>query len=248
MAREQAREQREQKQVLDQWSQIAASNFDLLKELADINASLLGRFSRQQLDLLSASIEAGTRQLQLLAWPSGGYNYLLDRESSLLIDYNAKFFEIARESTNIASDAAERLADWVQRSAATLEGNARTAARGVERAAVRSAERVQEGVERATRFTERAVARSIERERTDVAGLNEAEVGVGNGDEPTLEVVPREDGWAVQVAGASRATSVHATKEEAVERARELAADRAPSQLVLYKKNGTVQDTIAYPA
>jgi Uncharacterized protein conserved in bacteria (DUF2188)/Phasin protein len=248
MAREQAREQREQKQLLDQWSQIATSTFDLLRELGDINASLLGRFSRQQLDFLSASIEAGTRQLQLLAWPSGDYRYLLDRESSLLIDYNTKFLEIATESTNIVADATERFAHWVQRSATTLEGNARSAARGVERAAVRSAERAQEGVERATRFTERAVVRSIERERTGLADLNEAELGVSNGDEPTLEVIPREDGWAVQVAGASRATSVHATKEEAVERARALAADRAPSQLVVHKKDGTVQDTITYPA
>ena len=88
----------------------------------------------------------------------------------------------------------------------------------------------------------------VEREQTGVAAVNEAEAAAGNGGEPTLEVVPREDGWAVQVAGASRATSVHATKEEAVERARALAADRAPSRLVVHKKDGTVQDEISYPA
>ena len=42
----------------------------------------------------------------------------------------------------------------------------------------------------------------VEREQTGVAAVNEAEAAAGNGGEPTLEVVPREDGWAVQVAGA----------------------------------------------
>ena len=111
MAREQAREQREQKQTLDQLSQITTSTFDFLRELGNINASLFGSFSRQQLNLLSASVEAGTRQLQLFMWPSGDYKDLLDRESSLLIDYNTKFLEIARESTSIVTDATERLAD-----------------------------------------------------------------------------------------------------------------------------------------
>ena len=98
MAREQARERREQRELLDQWSQMTTSTFDFLRELGDINARLFARFSRQQLDFLSASMEASTRQLQLFAWPSGDYKGLLNRESSLLIDYNTKFLEIARGS------------------------------------------------------------------------------------------------------------------------------------------------------
>ncbi|MDQ3810914.1 MAG: DUF2188 domain-containing protein [Chloroflexota bacterium] len=229
--------QNEQSEQLGQWSQITKRTFDLLRELGDINASLVSGFARQQLQLVGASTEVGTRQLQLFLQPRQYYRDLLDRESSLLIDYNTRIVEIARKGTNIVSEATERLADWVQKGAATVEENAQTAARDIERVA----ERAEEGVERAARSVEKAVARGA-------ATLNVAEAATGNGGEPTLSVLPREDGWAVQVVGASRATSVHATKEEAVERARALAADRAPSRLVVYKKDGTVQDEVSYPA
>jgi Uncharacterized protein conserved in bacteria (DUF2188)/Phasin protein len=235
------REQREQKELLGQWSQNTQRTFDFLRELGEINATVVGRFSRQQLDLLSALMEARNRQLQLITPNGDYYKDLLDRESSLISDYNKKIVEIVRESTNIVTEATDQLAGWFQRGAAAFEANAQNAAKGIERAVGRTAERMEEGVERAARVTERAIGRAA-------ASLNEAEAAAANGGEPTFNVLPREDGWAVQVAGASRATSVHATKEEAVERARALAADRAPSRLVVHKKDGSVQDTVSYPA
>ena len=59
-------------------------------------------------------------------------------------------------------------------------------------------------------------------------------------------VVAREDGWAVEKQGAERAVSVHATKDEALESARGVAGRNKPSELVVHRKDGTVQDTIAY--
>lgn len=64
----------------------------------------------------------------------------------------------------------------------------------------------------------------------------------------TYQVVPREEGWAVEKEGASRATSLHETKVEAVESARALAKEQAPSAVVILKKDGTVQDTVTYDA
>jgi poly(hydroxyalkanoate) granule-associated protein len=64
----------------------------------------------------------------------------------------------------------------------------------------------------------------------------------------TYSVVAREDGWAVTQAGAERAFSLHATKEEALEAARSLAGGHKPSQLVIHRKDGTVQDTLVYDA
>jgi len=59
-------------------------------------------------------------------------------------------------------------------------------------------------------------------------------------------VVPQEDGWAVKKEGAERASSVHATKADAVESGRELAKGHEPSHLVIHRKDGTVQDTVNY--
>ena len=63
----------------------------------------------------------------------------------------------------------------------------------------------------------------------------------------TYTVTPRDGGgWSVQAEGASRATSVHDSKDEAVSRAKKLAGDRRPSQLLVYKKDGTVQSEQTY--
>lgn len=61
-------------------------------------------------------------------------------------------------------------------------------------------------------------------------------------------VVPHEDGgWKVQVEGASRATSVHRTKAEAMAAGKEVARGQAPSQLLIYKEDGLeVQEEKTY--
>jgi hypothetical protein len=64
----------------------------------------------------------------------------------------------------------------------------------------------------------------------------------------TYVVVPHPNGgWKVQTEGASRATSVHRTKAEAVAAAKELARGKTPSQLLVYKKDGiNVQEELTY--
>jgi hypothetical protein len=66
-------------------------------------------------------------------------------------------------------------------------------------------------------------------------------------DRTTYMVTARDDGtWEVLTEGASRATSVHDSKEEAVADAKKLAGNRRPSQLLVYKKDGTVQTEQTY--
>jgi hypothetical protein len=59
-------------------------------------------------------------------------------------------------------------------------------------------------------------------------------------------VMPGNDRWEVRGEGAQRATSVHETKREAVASARQLAHSRQPSQLVVHRLDGTVQDSFVY--
>jgi uncharacterized protein YjbJ (UPF0337 family) len=65
----------------------------------------------------------------------------------------------------------------------------------------------------------------------------------------TYLVRPHDEkkGWKVEAEGARRASSVHRTKPEAVAAAKELARRRAPSQVLVYKKDGlTVQEEKTY--
>jgi uncharacterized protein YdaT len=54
-------------------------------------------------------------------------------------------------------------------------------------------------------------------------------------------VVPHPDGWAVQPAGASRASSVHDTQEEAIERAREVSQNES-SELIIHGRDGRIRE------
>ena len=54
-------------------------------------------------------------------------------------------------------------------------------------------------------------------------------------------VVPHKDGWAVKRENASRPSSVHEVKSQAVERARDQAKnDKA--ELFIHKRDGTIQN------
>jgi|GEM_PF-438951 len=64
----------------------------------------------------------------------------------------------------------------------------------------------------------------------------------------TYEVAPAEEGWAIRKEGATRATSRHGNKAEALSAARELARQHAPSRLVVYRQDGSVQNEFTYEA
>jgi Uncharacterized protein conserved in bacteria (DUF2188) len=68
------------------------------------------------------------------------------------------------------------------------------------------------------------------------------------GELKTYAVLPRVNGgWKVQAEGADGASSVHRTKPEAVAAGKELAKHQAPSQLLVYKKDGLeVQEEQTY--
>jgi hypothetical protein len=58
-------------------------------------------------------------------------------------------------------------------------------------------------------------------------------------------VVPHGDEWAVKGAGNDRATSLHSTQGEAIERAREIARNQE-SELVIHRPNGQIRDRDSY--
>jgi Uncharacterized protein conserved in bacteria (DUF2188) len=63
----------------------------------------------------------------------------------------------------------------------------------------------------------------------------------------TYRVVAQpEGGWVVEAGGAGQVSSVHRTKDEAAKSARELAKANEPSQVLVYKKDGTVQAEHTY--
>lgn len=58
-------------------------------------------------------------------------------------------------------------------------------------------------------------------------------------------VVPHENGWAVKGEGNSKATSVHATKEEAIEAGRQIAIHQK-SELLIHNEDGQIHERNTY--
>ena len=52
--------------------------------------------------------------------------------------------------------------------------------------------------------------------------------------------------WQVKGEGKRRATSLHTSKDEAVDRARELARSRPLAQVIVHKHDGTIQTEYTY--
>lgn len=58
-------------------------------------------------------------------------------------------------------------------------------------------------------------------------------------------VVPHNKGWAVRRERSERASTVTRTKDDAVERAREI-AERERGGVVIHRQNGTIQEERTY--
>jgi len=59
-------------------------------------------------------------------------------------------------------------------------------------------------------------------------------------------VVTADDGWKVELEGSKKPLSTHATKDEAVDAARTLAQTNEPSQVVVHRMDGTIQNNYSY--
>ncbi len=60
-----------------------------------------------------------------------------------------------------------------------------------------------------------------------------------------IHVVPHADGWAVKKEHGERASSVHSTKADALEQARQQGR-REQVEVVIHRKDGTIQDSDSY--
>ena len=54
-------------------------------------------------------------------------------------------------------------------------------------------------------------------------------------------VVPHPQGWAVKVEGGKRASSVHETQKEAIDRAREIAGNQG-TELYIHGRDGRIRE------
>lgn len=62
----------------------------------------------------------------------------------------------------------------------------------------------------------------------------------------TYRVMPKDDGWQVKAIDASRASSRHDKKRDALEAARDFAQKYSRTKVVIHRQDGTVQESRTY--
>lgn len=62
----------------------------------------------------------------------------------------------------------------------------------------------------------------------------------------TWDVSPTENSWEIKKRGNERATATEDTKSDAVSRAKDLAKGNEPSQVVIRREDGTIQESVTY--
>lgn len=152
-----------------------------------------------------------------------------------------------------AGDLARKPMEWSAAAEAEVQRIVEQSVEGVlHRMNVPTHDEVQDLIQRVQTLTGKVDALSARMKLNRPAGAQPAASAEPvRTDEPEAEVdvyyvAPHAEGWAVEKEGASRATSVHGTKAEAVAAGRERAKAAEPSRLVVHRRDGSVQDTIRY--
>ncbi len=100
---------------------------------------------------------------------------------------------------------------------------------------------------KAIEIANRLVEEHVEEGRAIAIAISQARhwAGENGGSEPfdadDQHVLPHEKGWAVKREGASQASQTFDLKEEALDRARELANNQG-ARVVVHRQDGTIED------
>ena len=189
--------------------------------------------------------EEGVRTSAQRAWLAGlGAVALVEEEGKGLLDSSKTFFEDlikrgeklearSKKEMEKAKQEAGRVRGRVEKNLDQVTGEIdRRVTGALHRIGVPTRTEIQALTRRVEELTARAAGR---------AAAAAAPAGV-----KVYHVTWADEQWKVEAEGATRATSVHPTKDEAVTAARELAHGQEPSQVVVYKMDGTVQTRYTY--
>jgi len=107
-----------QTELLDQWATVNRQALESMKELGQINERLLARMTEQQQQILSACLEATSRELQMMGGAKDPKD-LLAKQAELVSQYNSKFVDIVRSTNDFLADCRSELSAWVEKGVAT---------------------------------------------------------------------------------------------------------------------------------
>ena len=96
-----------QTELLDQWATVSGQALESMKELGRINERILARMTEQQQQILSACLEATSRELQMRGRSKDPKDPLA-KQAELVSQYSSKFVDIVRIDQRFAGRLPQR--------------------------------------------------------------------------------------------------------------------------------------------
>jgi len=100
-------------EIFEQWSKIARTGLDAIKELGELNTRLFEQASAQQLELTQASIDAGVKGAQL-ASESRNYKEFVSGQTSLATEYGERVLKTVRKGNETAAGLRDEYGAWFE--------------------------------------------------------------------------------------------------------------------------------------
>ncbi len=107
-----------QKELVDQWADLGKSALDSMKELGDINSKIVDKITQQQQEILDICLEASRKELELVGEGKDPAD-LFKAQSELAREYNQKFLDIAKETTEVLTQCEDDLSNWAEKGVET---------------------------------------------------------------------------------------------------------------------------------
>lgn len=118
------------KEMFELMNRMSQSAYDTSRRLAEINQAALEKLMAQQMELVDAWMEAGTRNLELMS-KAKGYQEVVSGQADLAREYGQKVLAGCKSGSEVvteARDSAVKLMDEAARSAGEEVRQAATAA------------------------------------------------------------------------------------------------------------------------
>jgi hypothetical protein len=100
-------------EIFEQWSKLARTGLEAIKEVGELNARLFERAAQQQLELVQVSIDAGVKGVQL-ASESRSYKEYVSGQAALASEYGERVLKAVRKSNETAAELRDEYGTWIE--------------------------------------------------------------------------------------------------------------------------------------
>ena len=104
-----------QNEMMKQWTELNKTAMDAMKELGEINTSVMTRLTQRQMDMVNLYMEGSAKQMAAFS-EAKGMQDIVSAQTRLFTELNEKLIDNARQTIEILMDVKTQLSAWAEKS------------------------------------------------------------------------------------------------------------------------------------